>query len=85
MSNNTTDRQLIGIMLEGCHETTAFRMELTQHEIELLERVAERSKKYALYTCYPTLIVTTEDVSVESKWGDGKSESYGVQTGWEKP
>jgi hypothetical protein len=47
------------IKLRGCDGSTRFVMDLSAKEAALLQVVAERSEKTSVFSCQPTLILTT--------------------------
>ena len=44
----------VTVYLWGCDDTTEFTIDVTQKEIELLERLSKKSKEVSTYACMPT-------------------------------
>lgn len=49
------------ITLVGCDDETCFKMELTEEEAELLQRVSNVSKETSTYSCMPFLHIEEVD------------------------
>lgn len=47
------------IIIAGCDDCTAFSMELTEQEFEVVNRLAEIANKASQYECMPTMEVAT--------------------------
>ncbi len=47
----------VKITLHGCDDSTRIDMDISQKELELLERVAFLSKKESTYGCMPIMTV----------------------------
>ena len=45
----------VTVYLWGCDDTTEFTIDVTQKEIELLERLSKQSEEVSTYACMPTL------------------------------
>ena len=43
------------IVLDGCDDSTKFKMELTNEEFELLEKVSAKSNEASKYCCMPRM------------------------------
>ena len=53
------------ITLEGCDDETVFKMELTEGEAILLEKVAAKANETSTYGCMPRMYI--EEENEESK------------------
>ena len=53
------------IVLDGCDDSTKFKMELTNEEFELLEKVSAKSNEASKYCCMPRMYLyeVTEEES----------------------
>ena len=49
------------IRLSGCDADTEFDMEILDCEIEIVKRIADKSKEVSTYNCMPIMIVTEEE------------------------
>ena len=57
------------ITLEGCDDETVFKMDLTEGEAILLEKVAAKANEIATYGCMPRMYVeeSEEDEECEER------------------
>jgi len=51
----TEEKKLYLIEIDGCDDTTAFRIGMTESEYDFLEKIAEESKRAATSHCKPTM------------------------------
>lgn len=60
------------ITLEGCDDETVFKMELTEGEAILLEKVAAKANETSTYGCMPRMYVeeSEEDEECEERKED---------------
>lgn len=60
------------ITLEGCDDETVFKMELTEGEAILLEKVAAKANETSTYGCMPRMYVeeSEEDEKCEERKED---------------
>lgn len=60
------------ITLEGCDDETVFKMELTEGEVILLEKVAAKANETSTYGCMPRMYVeeSEEDEECEERKED---------------
>ena len=55
------------ITLEGCDDETVFKMELTEGEAILLEKVAAKANETSTYGCMPRMYVEESEESEEDE------------------
>ena len=53
-------RKTYVITLEGCDDETVFKMDLTEGEVILLEKVAAKANETSTYGCMPRMYVVEE-------------------------
>ena len=51
------DKKTYTITLEGCDDETVFKMDLTEGEVILLEKVAAKANETSTYGCMPKMYV----------------------------
>ena len=51
------DKKTYIITLEGCDDETVFKMDLTEGEAILLEKVAAKANETSTYSCMPKMYV----------------------------
>ena len=60
------------ITLEGCDDETVFKMDLTEGEAILLEKVAAKANETSTYGCMPRMYIEESDESEESEESEAK-------------
>ena len=60
------------ITLEGCDDETVFKMELTEGEAILLEKVAAKANETSTYGCMPRMYV--EESEEDEECGERKED-----------
>ena len=53
------------ITLEGCDDETVFKMDLTEREAILLEKVSAKANETSTYGCMPRMYVEEDEESKE--------------------
>ena len=53
------------ITLEGCDDETVFKMDLTEGEAILLEKVAKKANETSTYGCMPRMYIEEDEESKE--------------------
>ena len=53
------------ITLEGCDDETVFKMDLTESEAILLEKVAAKANETSTYGCMPRMYIEEDEESKE--------------------
>lgn len=58
------------ITLEGCDDETVFKMDLTEGEAILLEKVAAKANETSTYGCMPRMYVEESEESEAKKFAE---------------
>ena len=73
------------ITLEGCDDETVFKMDLTEGEAILLEKVAAKANKTSTYGCMPRMYIEESEESEAKKIAEAaKACAEGLMSGFFK-
>ena len=73
------------ITLEGCDDETVFKMDLTEREAILLEKVATKANETSTYCCMPRMYVEESEESEAKKFAEaGRACAEGLMSGFFK-
>lgn len=58
MHNQYTQKKTYSVAILGCDDATVFRMELTDDEREVVDRLCSTSQEVSSYGCMPVVVLT---------------------------
>ena len=73
------------ITLEGCDDETVFKMDLTEREAILLEKVAAKANETSTYGCMPRMYIKEDEESEAKKFAEaGRACTKALMSGFFK-